>query len=81
MTGAELRAWRKAQKYTQDTFAKELGVVRQTVVAWEASDAIPRLVVLAVAGLERPAFAGVRMSAPEQRRFRVRAKAEEAASV
>lgn len=41
-----LRLLRKSNNYTQDDFAKELGISRQAVSKWETGTAIPDLEVL-----------------------------------
>ena len=74
MIGAELKAWRKAHKYSQATLGEELGVARQTVVAWEKTEVpLPRMIQLALKELERENFtAGQRYSAAEYRKQRTR---------
>ena len=53
MTGSELRRLRKRLGYTQQTFIQELDVrSRQTLVTWEKSETVPRLVELAALALE-----------------------------
>ena len=54
MLGAELRDWRKRNRYTQDMLrmALELGS-RQTIISWEKSTAhVPRTIELALLALE-----------------------------
>jgi transcriptional regulator with XRE-family HTH domain len=54
MTGAELRAWRKGRSWTQADLMNELQVTaRQTVVRWEQSDVIPRMVELSIIALDQ----------------------------
>jgi transcriptional regulator with XRE-family HTH domain len=54
MTGVELRGWRKGRGWTQTDLMSELKVTaRQTVVRWEKSDEIPRVVELAVIALDQ----------------------------
>jgi DNA-binding XRE family transcriptional regulator len=54
MNGAELRAWRKRNKMTQEALRIELDVSRQTIVAWEALEKdIPRVIQLALVALEK----------------------------
>ncbi|MCP4620664.1 MAG: helix-turn-helix transcriptional regulator [Bradyrhizobium sp.] len=54
MTGDELKAWRKGRGWTQSDLMKELEVTaRQTVVRWEQSERIPRLVELSIIALDQ----------------------------
>jgi transcriptional regulator with XRE-family HTH domain len=54
MTGEELRAWRKGRGWTQSDLMNELQVTaRQTVVRWEKSGLIPRMVELSVIALDQ----------------------------
>ena len=55
MTGLELRIKRKSLSLTQELLAKELGVSRPTIVAWEKAENVPngRLVELAITALEK----------------------------
>jgi DNA-binding XRE family transcriptional regulator len=56
MTGAELKAWRKRNRMTQEALRIELDVSRQTIVTWEALEKpIPRLTQLALIALEEVA--------------------------
>lgn len=74
MTGSELKEWRRAHGYTQEAFAAELEVARQTVVGWEKShDPLPRMLLLALEALAQSrTVAGKRASASEQRKMRGR---------
>jgi DNA-binding XRE family transcriptional regulator len=54
MTGAELKAWRKRNRMTQDALRVELDVARQTIVAWESSEKpVPRITRLALIAIEQ----------------------------
>jgi transcriptional regulator with XRE-family HTH domain len=54
MTGEELRAWRKGRRWTQADLMEELQVTaRQTIVRWEQSEEVPRMVELAVIALDQ----------------------------
>jgi transcriptional regulator with XRE-family HTH domain len=54
MNGAELRAWRKGRGWTQTDLMNELQVTaRQTVVRWEKSEQIPRMVELSIIALDQ----------------------------
>jgi transcriptional regulator with XRE-family HTH domain len=54
MTGAELRAWREKNGWTQADLMIELEVAsRQTISTWEKADRIPRLVELATIALDQ----------------------------
>lgn len=54
MTGNELRAWRKGRGWTQADLMKELEIAaRQTVVRWEQSERIPRMVELSIIALDQ----------------------------
>ena len=55
MTGLDFQLMRKSLGLTQDLVAKELGVSRPTVSAWEKSEKVPnsRLVFLALEALKR----------------------------
>ena len=54
MTGAELKAWRKRNRMTQDALRIELNVSRQTIVAWESSEKpLPRVTELALIAIEQ----------------------------
>lgn len=49
MKGADLKIWRKLNGWTQTDLMKELEIgSRQTIIKWEGSDKIPRLVELAI---------------------------------
>lgn len=74
MNGNELKAWRREHGYTQETFASELEVTRQTVIGWEkTNEALPRILVLALAALAQSrTVVGRRASAAEQRKMRAR---------
>jgi DNA-binding XRE family transcriptional regulator len=53
MRGSDLVQWRNRFGYSQARLMKELGVKsRQTVTSWEKAEELPRLVELALAGLE-----------------------------
>jgi transcriptional regulator with XRE-family HTH domain len=52
VSGDWISAWRSKNGYSQDQLAKELEVARQTVVKWEASEKVDRLVFLALRALE-----------------------------
>lgn len=52
MTGAEMKAWRKKYRYTQEMLCEELDVSRQTILVWEKSEKVPRLTELALIALE-----------------------------
>ena len=74
MRGKELAAWRERMGFSQLDLMKELGVKsRQTISSWENSDAVPRIVELAVISLERDPglrlFAGEAASPREGRRY------------
>ena len=55
MLGTELPQWRAKNRFTQDALRMALGVKsRQTIITWEKStEALPRLVELALLALER----------------------------
>jgi transcriptional regulator with XRE-family HTH domain len=54
MTGEELKAWRKGRKWTQADLMNELQVTaRQTIIRWEQSDALPRMVELSIIALDQ----------------------------
>lgn len=54
MTGDELKAWRKGRRWTQTDLMNELQVTaRQTVVRWEQSEQIPRMVELSIIALDQ----------------------------
>jgi DNA-binding XRE family transcriptional regulator len=54
MTGAELKAWRKRNRMTQDALRIELDVSRQTIVTWESSEKpLPRVTELALIAIEK----------------------------
>jgi DNA-binding XRE family transcriptional regulator len=79
LTGADLRAWRKQFRMTQDMLriALEVGS-RQTIISWEKSTSrLPRYVQLALIGLEHADghqfMTGYRFSAAEARRARKQA--------
>ena len=49
MSGADLKAWRRAIGWTQSDLMEELGITsRQTIAGWERAARLPRLVELAV---------------------------------
>jgi len=77
MTGAEMKAWRKKNRFTQEMLCEELDVSRQTIMAWEKSAKLPRLTELALVGLEQaPACRkvdGERQSAAQHVEQRARA--------
>lgn len=50
--GARLREWRRSNGYSQAELAAELEVSRQSIIAWERSEKVDRVVVLAVKTLE-----------------------------
>lgn len=54
MTGADLKAWRKRNRYRQEDLQRELELgSRSTISNWEASqDPLPRTIVLALMALE-----------------------------
>jgi DNA-binding XRE family transcriptional regulator len=73
MQGSDLKSWRKQYGLTQSDLAIELEVSRQTVVGWEASGSLPKILMLALRELERNrSTAGKRMSASQQRDTRQR---------
>lgn len=53
MTGAEMKAWRKRNRFTQDTLCDELDVSRQTIMVWEKAAKVPRSIELALIALEQ----------------------------
>jgi DNA-binding XRE family transcriptional regulator len=54
MRGIDLKEWRQRNRYTQEALMHELGVrSRQTMISWERSDKLPRIVELAIQALER----------------------------
>lgn len=53
MTGAEMKAWRKKNRYTQEMLSDELEMSRQTIMVWEKSEKVPRLTELALVALEQ----------------------------
>ncbi|MDB5610935.1 MAG: hypothetical protein JWP25_7835 [Bradyrhizobium sp.] len=54
MRGAELKVWREKRGWTQGDLMQELEIrSRQTVTTWEASERIPRTIVLAVIALDQ----------------------------
>ncbi|HET6390179.1 helix-turn-helix domain-containing protein [Hyphomicrobium sp.] len=56
MIGADLKAWRKRNNYTQERLRMELDVSRQTIVTWEnSSTPLSRMLELALEALEHPA--------------------------
>lgn len=56
--GARLREWRKSNHYSQEELARELEVTRQTVIGWEQSEKVSRIVQLALAALENTPVVG-----------------------
>jgi transcriptional regulator with XRE-family HTH domain len=62
LTGANIRAARKAQRFTKRRFAEELGVTEKTVYNWEHEVSEPegenRIKVLELLGLEDPRIVG-----------------------
>jgi transcriptional regulator with XRE-family HTH domain len=54
MTGSDLRKWRKGRRWTQADLMNELQITaRQTVVRWEQSERIPRMVELSIIALDQ----------------------------
>jgi transcriptional regulator with XRE-family HTH domain len=54
MKGVDLKLWREQNHLTQEKLMGELGVKsRQTIIAWEHSEYIPRIVELAVIALDQ----------------------------
>jgi DNA-binding XRE family transcriptional regulator len=53
LNGAWLRAWRTRNNYSQAQLAAELEVTRQSVIKWEKSDQLDRMLGLALTALER----------------------------
>src|ERR1043166_6521053 len=54
MRGRDLKAWRQRHGYTQESLVRELQLKsRQTIIAWERSEKLSRIVVLAIQALER----------------------------
>jgi transcriptional regulator with XRE-family HTH domain len=51
-TGADLSAWRARNNRTQESLASELDVTRQTVIQWEQSANLTRMLCLALEALE-----------------------------
>jgi DNA-binding XRE family transcriptional regulator len=63
MLGTDLKAWRASHDYTQEKLRLELGVTRQTIVAWEQSrKPLARLVELALLALEHLPKESVKMT-------------------
>ncbi len=57
MTPADLKAWRTARSWSQAKAAQELGISERSLLAYEKPDgAVPRVVVLAVAGFDNLAM-------------------------
>jgi transcriptional regulator with XRE-family HTH domain len=51
--GAWLKAWRTRNTYSQAQLAEELNVTRQSIMKWEKSERLDRVVQLALQALER----------------------------
>jgi len=53
MNGNDLKVWRTSKGWTQSDLMRELDIKsRQTIVKWEASDKIPRLLYLAILAID-----------------------------
>ena len=52
MKGDDLKRWREARKQTQKELAEELDVSRHSILKWESAADVPRLVELAIQGLQ-----------------------------
>lgn len=50
--GSWVRDWRARNGYSQDDLANELNVSRQTIIGWEKSDSVSRILELALLSLE-----------------------------
>lgn len=74
MNGADFKTWRLEHGYTQQAIARELEVTRQTIVSWEKSAKLPRLLTLALGTLDTLKdsrnIAGRRATAHEARETR-----------
>lgn len=69
MKGYELKAWREDQGKSQMQLADDLEVSRHSVIKWERSEKIPRLLELAISALQKdlpPVVVGGRGSTPEE---------------
>jgi transcriptional regulator with XRE-family HTH domain len=65
MNGDDLKQWRERNNYTQERLKIELGVKsRQTVISWEQTDKLPRVLELALIALEN--YPEVRNSSPSR---------------
>ncbi|NBB49024.1 helix-turn-helix domain-containing protein [Rhizobium sp. CRIBSB] len=53
MNGEELKLWREGQGKSQKELADDLDVSRHSVMKWERSDRIPRLLELAISALQK----------------------------
>jgi transcriptional regulator with XRE-family HTH domain len=53
LNGAWLREWRMRNNYSQAQLAAELEVTRQSVIKWEQSNQLDRILGLALIVLER----------------------------
>lgn len=54
MSGADLKTWRQTVGWTQSQLMDELDISsRQTIVNWEKSDWVPRIVELAVIAVDQ----------------------------
>ena len=54
MKGIDLKKWRDRNNFTQDFLMNELGIKsRQTIISWEHSEYIPRIVELAIIALDQ----------------------------
>lgn len=78
MNGAELKAWRARNNFTQQKLAIALGVTRPTITLWEqSSEPLSRMLALALVALESPSqnslpVAGERAPVAEYRFMRKR---------
>jgi len=51
-SGAAVKEWRVRNRYSQADLAEELEVARQTIIKWESSAQIDRVVELALRALD-----------------------------
>lgn len=53
MTGPQLIEWRKARGWSQSRLAEALGTTRWSIARYEAAEAVPRVVELALTAIKR----------------------------
>ncbi|NNU67603.1 helix-turn-helix transcriptional regulator [Rhizobium sp. WYCCWR 11152] len=66
MKGGDLKRWREERGQTQKELAEELDVSRHSILKWEGATTVPRIVELAILGLQNgSAMIGKTSSASE----------------